>query len=76
MVQVLFMIPKENKWLQLPGSTSTIPGSSEMSGPPRVGFEMTDVGTGFKYRVVSVQDARHGSTAPGELDYVAELERV
>jgi hypothetical protein len=74
MVKVFFIVVKENKTLQLPGSTDG--GVSELPRPPHVGFEITDVGTGFKYRVVGVQDARQGSTAPGILDCVAELERV
>ena len=76
MVRVSFIAVKENKTLQLPGSTSTNRSISDMPHPPNVGFEITDLETGIKYRVVSVKDVRQGSTVPGFLDYMAELERV
>lgn len=76
MVRVCFIILKENKTLQLPGSTSTNPGISDLSGPPNVGMEITDVATGIKYKVASVKDVRMGTAVPGFLDYMAELVRA
>ncbi len=71
------MIPSENKTLQLPGSTSTNKSISDMPHPPPVGFEITDVATGVRYKVVSVQDVRQGSLqSPNFLDYVAAMERA
>jgi hypothetical protein len=71
------MIPSESKTLQLPGSTSTNKGISDMPNAPSIGFEITDVGTGVRYKVVSAQDARQGNLqSPNFLDYIAMLERA
>jgi hypothetical protein len=72
--KVCFIILKENRTLQLPGSTSTNPGISDLPVVPPVGMQITDVKTGVPYYVVKVQDVRQGTPGPSFLDYLAELE--
>jgi hypothetical protein len=75
--RVTFIVPTENRILQVSNSRLRNRTVANMQQPPEIGFEMIEEQTGVKYKVIRVKDVRRRRLrATPFVDFIAELDRV